>query len=84
VWTAAGQPAAALLPPPDEPVDFAGVVVFAGEDSFDDDSLGDDSLGEDSFDEDSFDEDPADEDSFDDDEPSEGAFSVPPERLSVR
>ena len=58
MWTAAGQPAAALLPPPDEPVDVAGVVVFAGEDSFDEDS--------------------------DDDEPSEGAFSVPPERLSVR
>jgi hypothetical protein len=79
VWTAAGQPAAALLPPPDEPVDFAGVVVFAGEDSFDEDSFGEDSFGEDPVDEDSF-----DEDSFDDDEPSEGAFSVPPERLSVR
>jgi hypothetical protein len=63
-----------LLPPPDEPVDVAGVVVFAGEDSFD----------EDSFDEDPVDEDSFDEDSVDDDEPSEGAFSVPPERLSVR
>ncbi len=81
MWTAAGQPAAALLPLPDEPVeepDDAGVDVFAGEESFDEDSF-----DADSFDADSFEEDPVDEDSFAD-EPSDGAFSVPPERLSVR
>ncbi len=74
VWTAAGQPAAALLPLPDEPVEELDDA-FAGADSFD----GEEPVEDDSFDDDSFD---------DDDELSAEVFAPSPEeeleRLSVR